>query len=170
MKRKIYFLMVFVWCCLIYSFSAADGTESAGTSGVIAETIVKIVVPDFETKEPIDQEAIMNKAHLIICKVAHFCEYAILGIFASLLLSTYALSGRRRCFLAWVFATTYAVTDEIHQIVVPGREAAIKDVGIDALGALCGVLFLYIMESMIQKIRRTDKKVNEVNSNGDLER
>jgi VanZ family protein len=37
-------------------------------------------------------------------------------------------------------AVLYAVTDEVHQTFVEGRAGAPLDVGIDALGALAGVL------------------------------
>ncbi|MBI1974847.1 MAG: VanZ family protein, partial [Parcubacteria group bacterium] len=41
----------------------------------------------------------------------------------------------------WV-AVIYAITDEIHQIFVPGREATIRDFLIDALGAFLAGLFI----------------------------
>ena len=69
---------------------------------------------------------------LILRKVAHLTEYAILGAL---------LRGRRRprpspCSLAGL----YAVTDEVHQTFVEGRLGAPLDVAIDTVGALVGVL------------------------------
>jgi VanZ family protein len=37
-------------------------------------------------------------------------------------------------------AVLYAITDEFHQTFTPGRNASITDVGIDAVGAILGVL------------------------------
>jgi VanZ family protein len=69
---------------------------------------------------------------LVLRKLAHFAEYAILG----------ALLARavRRPGLAVALAALYAVTDEVHQTFVDGRVGAPLDVGIDTLGALVGVV------------------------------
>jgi VanZ family protein len=68
----------------------------------------------------------------ILRKLAHLAEYAILG----------ALLARatRRPGDAVALAALYAVTDEVHQLFVEGRHGAPLDVGIDAVGAIAGVL------------------------------
>lgn len=45
---------------------------------------------------------------------------------------------------AWSLAVLYAVTDEVHQSFVPGRGPWTIDVGIDAIGALLGLLPTYL--------------------------
>lgn len=68
---------------------------------------------------------------LVLRKLAHFAEYAILG----------ALLARAVAALpAWVLGVLYAVSDEVHQSFVAGREGAVRDVAIDAAGVLVGVL------------------------------
>jgi VanZ family protein len=69
---------------------------------------------------------------LLLRKLAHVTEYAILG--ALLLRAT------RRPGLALGLATLYAASDEVHQHFVEGRHAAVVDVLIDGIGALVGVL------------------------------
>lgn len=55
-------------------------------------------------------------------------------------------------WLSWLFAVLYAVTDEFHQSLVPGRRASVWDVVIfDNLGAL---ISLWIIEV---KQKRPDK-------------
>ncbi len=76
---------------------------------------------------------------LVLRKLAHATEYAILG---ALLLR--ALWRELPAFAAGV---AYAVTDEIHQAFVRGRHAAALDVLIDAAGVLAGILLL-------QRVRR----------------
>jgi VanZ family protein len=68
---------------------------------------------------------------LVLRKLAHAGEYAVLG----------ALLARatERPRLAFVLAVLYAVTDELHQLVVPGRHGAPFDVAIDAIGVLIGI-------------------------------
>jgi VanZ like family len=71
---------------------------------------------------------------LVLRKIAHFCEYAVLG---ALLLRALA-----REVLAVAAGIAYAATDELHQHFVAGRHAAVRDVAIDAAGVLAGVLLL----------------------------
>jgi VanZ family protein len=52
---------------------------------------------------------------------------------------------RKRWWLAWLMAVLYAATDEFHQSFVPGRNAALTDVGIDAFGAAAGLLLLKML-------------------------
>ena len=69
---------------------------------------------------------------LVLRKLAHFAEYAVLG-----LLLVRAL-GREP--LAAAAGVAYAATDELHQHFVRGRHAAFRDVAIDAAGVLAGLL------------------------------
>ena len=70
---------------------------------------------------------------LLLRKAAHFTEYAVLG----------ALLARAvRELPAFAFAVAYAVTDELHQMFVPGRAGTLLDVAVDAAGALTGILVL----------------------------
>ncbi len=76
-------------------------------------------------------------------KLAHFGTYAILsalifqgegknGLFGPLL--------SRRTAGACLAAALYGVSDELHQLFVPGRQADPMDLLADALGALAGAL------------------------------
>jgi hypothetical protein len=71
---------------------------------------------------------------VVLRKLAHLAEYAVLGL----------LLGRAivRRTLAAVAGIAYAGTDELHQHFVPGRQAALRDVAIDAAGVVTGVLFV----------------------------
>jgi VanZ family protein len=68
---------------------------------------------------------------LALRKLAHAAEYAVLGALLA------RATGRPR--LALVIGVLYTVTDELHQLAVPGRHGAPLDVAIDAVGVLIGV-------------------------------
>jgi VanZ family protein len=68
----------------------------------------------------------------VLRKLAHVAEYAILG---ALLMR--AFSARSPAIAAGI---GYAVTDEIHQSFVAGRHAAARDVAIDSIGVVLGVV------------------------------
>ena len=67
-------------------------------------------------------------------KGAHVAEYAILGW-----LIQRARGYKRAWWLSWLLAVMYAATDEFHQSFVPGRNPAVADVTIDAVGAAIGI-------------------------------
>ena len=54
-------------------------------------------------------------------------------------------SVRRPKLLYWLIGSFYAASDELHQLFVPGRSGEIKDVLLDSLGVLLGVLLLGLL-------------------------
>jgi VanZ family protein len=69
---------------------------------------------------------------LVLRKLAHAAEFAILG----------ALLGRATSSppLAFVLGALYAVSDEVHQSFVPGRQGSPLDVAIDTVGVAVGLV------------------------------
>ena len=90
--------------------------------------------------------------HKLVRKCAHMAEYAALAF----LLCAYIVCVWQRApfyraaLIAWFISTLYGVTDEIHQLFVPGRSGAVKDVLIDAVGAAIGVLALAVLFGIVR--------------------
>lgn len=112
-RRAIRWLPVLLWMAAIFYVSAQ---------------------PDL----PHHPEATMD---LIIKKLGHMLEYGILAV-----LALWALRGggrvttARNLICALAIAGLYAISDEMHQHFVPGRNARTLDVGFDLLGALLALL------------------------------
>jgi len=68
---------------------------------------------------------------LVLRKLAHVAEYAVLG---ALLVRATGRSG-----LALALGVLYATSDEIHQTFVDGRAGRPLDVLIDTAGLACGI-------------------------------
>ena len=71
---------------------------------------------------------------LVLRKLAHTAEYAVLGALL--------LRAVKREVPAVALGIAYAVTDEVHQSFVAGRQGRPLDVLIDAAGVLLGVYLL----------------------------
>jgi VanZ family protein len=69
---------------------------------------------------------------LVLRKIAHLTEYAVLG---ALLVRALA-----RPWLALLLGALYATSDEFHQHFVRGRHAAWYDVVIDTVGVTIGIV------------------------------
>jgi len=76
-------------------------------------------------------------------KVAHMIEFGLLGYLTTRAFDRQWNGNRRRAIIvALALCTVYAVTDELHQLRVPGRFAEGNDVAADVLGVLLAqVLF-----------------------------
>jgi VanZ family protein len=72
----------------------------------------------------------------------HFLEYAILAALTlrALSRSVDPPEARRRAFtMALAITLAYALSDEIHQLFVPGRAFQLFDLAVDTAGALVGL-------------------------------
>jgi len=72
-------------------------------------------------------------------KVVHAIVYSVLGgLFFLALRQTSSLTVGRLIVLAAAFAFIYGVTDEVHQLFVPGRSAEVYDALADGIGGMLG--------------------------------
>lgn len=90
------------------------------------------------------QDTSITYAGRLIRKSAHFISYLILGFLVSHALkndasAASAIAWKRRG-ISLLLCVAYAISDELHQLFVPGRGPMLKDVLIDGSGATLGIL------------------------------
>ncbi len=112
---------VIVWGALIFTLS---------TSAFSAANTAKIIDPLLRWSIPGISAAAVDVCHMLVRKAAHFTEYGILFW----LLVRGPMKERR--YLALMLCVVYALTDEGHQVFVPGRTASLYDAALDSTGAL----------------------------------
>jgi VanZ family protein len=112
---------VILWGALIFTLSTS-AFSAANTSKVI-DPLLRWMIPGITA-------ASVDLCHMLVRKAAHFTEYGIL--FWLLVRGPMA----DRPYLALMLCVVYALTDEGHQIFVPGRTASLYDVALDSTGAL----------------------------------
>ena len=136
MKRKILpWTLVILWMALIFYLSHQLATKSNGLSKGATEIIV-------ETVEKVVPKVDINKSGFnhILRKNAHFFAYLVLGILVANGLRSVGLIGYKAIGFALLIYMFYAISDEIHQLFIPGRGGQVKDVIIDSAGAVVGIL------------------------------
>jgi hypothetical protein len=137
-----------LWAMVIYSVSG--DSKSVHHSSRIIEPVVRWLVPD------ISEEALWATV-LGVRKTAHFVEYAVLvillwiGFRGSVWNASEPRWSRRAAVAAVLGAIAFAITDELHQTFVPGRQGAALDVVIDSFGALSGIYALWLLGRWRQK-------------------
>ena len=97
----------------------------------------RVIIPVLHWLFPAATPRMLHLMHVGIRKMAHVMEF---GLF-SITVFHGIRGGRAGWRLSWALATlavavTYAGLDEWHQSFVPFREARVRDVAIDALGAV----------------------------------
>jgi len=138
---------------IIFYFSAQPAVESNEASSHIVDAVIRLFVPDFGQWDAIRQAELTGTLTLIVRKLAHALEYAMLGFFLHLHVFAWRrltrrvsagadATAKRRRIPWWVWGpiigVLYAATDEWHQGFVADRAPRIGDVGVDAVGLIAG--------------------------------
>jgi VanZ family protein len=144
MKRLLWWIPAVCMMIIIYHFSSQGAEKSTEVSMGVTETaiaqVAQVAAPQLTEAE---QTEVVISLEPYVRKLAHFTEYAILGMLLALALRrAHGITGWRWFFMSLLLAAAYAGTDEFHQLFVSGRAGRIFDVGIDSSGALCGLLVL----------------------------
>ncbi len=162
-KTKIFLsllpiILVFV---LIFVFSSFDATSSSSQSARIVRFIKKYIFPDLNTlKNKYDIKIVNDTASFIVRKIAHLSIYTLLGMFT--FAGLWPINNKKaRYFTAVGICMAYAVTDEIHQLYVPGRSCEIRDVLIDTCGSAVGALICLVIVLLLE-LRRIKKRQRRV--------
>jgi VanZ family protein len=119
LRRAVFFLRywlpVLLWAGLIFALSSISGLESG----------------------------LPKQWDFLLRKLGHIVEYAILTALLIRALQAHGLPPNKTLIWGALLALLYALSDEIHQSFIPGREGALRDVLIDGLGVgLVTLLFL----------------------------
>lgn len=133
------------WMAVIFWFSALPAAESSRQSGSLAHWLAQVIRPQASDTQ-LTQLAIW--LDYPIRKAAHMTEYAILGLLLFFFVRGWLLANWQSYAGAFVLAVCYAVTDEVHQIFVPGRSGQASDVCIDAVGILSGLFVIFLLQKI----------------------
>ena len=90
---------------------------------------------------------------MIVRKLAHFSECAVLGLWWGL------YAQRRPLKLAWLYGLPVAVIDELLQYFAPGRAPGFWDAALDYCGYFCG--FALVMAAAEWRRNRKNRKVGK---------
>jgi len=126
MKNRILLaFLILLWMITVFCFSNEDGQESSNTSGKIVKIIVETI-----NNERIEED----KIEVIVRKGAHLTLYTVGGVLIFMFFNTYEIVLKKKVIYTIVLGVLYAITDEIHQGIIPGRALKITDIFIDTVG------------------------------------
>ena len=143
--RKVSALLAVLLLGMMWFFSGQNGEDSGRLSGRVLDLLLRLWGREvtYSTREYLA---------FFVRKAAHFTVFLLLGLCVR--------PNMKKGWHAALFCLLYAVTDEIHQHFVPGRSCEMRDVGIDAAGALCGI-FLWLLFRKIKQGKKNRTLNNE---------
>ena len=137
-------LFVAAMLCIIFYMSSRSDVDLDTSTGII--TVIKDALATATTAifgHPVD-----------VSPIGHFTEFFLLGGALANALRLH-LSPRRACVIAIVLASLYGVTDELHQIFVPGRTCDLIDWVVDTVAALLASVLVTAFITLRQKRKKS---------------
>lgn len=141
MKKYIKATLLIALMILIFYLSSQVADESSTTSSVFVEMFFNIYKQLFNGSLNLEEFSVIFTTP--IRKLAHFSEFALLGMLSYLNIIEY--TSKRTIGLSIILSFIYSITDEVHQYFVPGRYCSIIDIFIDACGAIVGIIFIHLL-------------------------
>ena len=132
MKKIISTVLVVLWMILIFSLSNQVALVSSHQSSFFVNIITNIF-----------GNSNINIITFVVRKCAHFTLYLILGVLVLNALRYYKV--KNIIILAILICITYACFDEIHQLFIQGRSGEVRDVLIDSIGSLIGIVLFKLV-------------------------
>ena len=151
MKRKI--KAIIAWTVVIslmigiFCFSSQTADISSKTSRGFSHALFSLM-PWYNALGEIEQSQVLENFQFVMRKTAHYFVYALLG--ASMYLALKETINKKGMYIyAFFISALYAVSDEIHQGFVPGRSCEVRDVFLDSLGVLTGILVVMLIYNLL---------------------
>lgn len=146
MLKPLSFLPAIGMMYIIFYFSSQDGVTSAGLSLRVSTKVVELAARIFDhSLTPAEVAQYADLIHFLIRKCAHITLYFLLAVSVSFPLYVYGLRGIPLMLVAGGFCVAFACGDEYHQSMVQGRGPSKRDVMIDSIGVLAGVILVRIV-------------------------
>lgn len=149
-KKITFWTATILWMWVIFAFSAQPAEQSGEVSMGVVELIISLIrhlktIPVFSWLDSDSISVVMSNLEHYVRKAAHFTVFAVLGFMTYNLIASYGVNRRKVVLYAAVICLVYAISDEIHQLFVPGRAGQIRDVLIDFSGSLTALGMTYLL-------------------------
>lgn len=141
--RIILIFLILVWMGIVFYYSSQNSGKSSGLSLKISRAITK-------------DENQAKKVEPYIRKDAHLSEYIVGGMLFIGLFLTFDIKESYKILSSILCGVLYAISDETHQLFVPGRAGQVQDVLIDSIGVCLGVFGLMLVIEIIKRKRKTN--------------
>ena len=165
MKKRIYSAVAVALLVILYIVIFYLSSDLAEESSMKSSAVTRLLVKSWYFLQNGDNVQVsgdymdltMLSLEKLVRKLAHFTEYLCMGWLSySLVLLWWKGKLRNGRLLILMQLLLSASLDEFHQFFVPGRNASVKDVLIDSLGGITGMI---LIEFILRAKRRLSKVI-----------
>jgi len=142
-NTKIWWGIAVVFMGVIFYLSHQPAMNSNALSSQLTRVLLEVI-------PFVDPSTHSNQFNHLLRKSTHFLAYFGLAIIFWFVLP-YSKDSVKKYSIAWLLATLYACTDELHQLFVDGRGGQLSDVLLDSSGAALAMACLFILHKKTRK-------------------
>ena len=128
----------------IFLLSSQNAAESSKLSKSVTRKII-LFLKNVKTTNQKNVDELIKTSESLVRNFAHFLIYIPIGIFSMSFISTYKIKTKYTILICFMFGLSYAILDEVYQGYIPGRASDLKDVFLDMLGVIFGLLLILII-------------------------
>lgn len=150
LKKIVYLIMTILIISFIFYNSLQNGESSSETSMIVLNFINNML-------ENIGLNIMLEG--IFVRKLAHFVEFFMLGVFIMLTFEAFTNKIFSIIGFPMFFSIFIPVIDEYIQLYSDGRASSVKDVLLDFLGALTGIIIVSIFLSLKNKKKKKNKYI-----------
>lgn len=145
-KKTLSWVAVLLWMLAIYLLSAQPASYSnANSKGIVTRVVdTTVKVTKAQITEP-EKRKLIDRINSTAREYMHGVVFLVLGLLAQNAVLENRRKGLKALALALAVCMIFAVTDEFHQLFVPGRSFQISDLAMDSIGSMIGsgLVFLW---------------------------
>lgn len=156
--RIFIWILTFLWMGGIFFLSSRPVDVSREDSAWFME---KIGLANSKEEGADTNNLQMMNLQTYIRKQAHLILFAGLSVLFFLSLYGYFGKSEKTALIAFILTTLYGATDEIHQIFSK-RGAQIRDVLVDARGAVWGLMFMLVIFIIIENFPKLQRVLSKI--------
>ena len=146
--QTLSWLAVLLWMLAIYFLSAQPaGLSNANSKGIVTrvvDTTVKLTKAKITEPQKLE---LIERINSVAREYMHGVVFLVLGLLAQNAAAQSGARGKKVIAISLAICVAYAVTDEIHQLYVPGRAFQLSDIAMDAVGSMMGIGFVYCIRN-----------------------
>lgn len=163
-KKLAFISWVFVigWMIVIFILSAQPAAVSNNNSNAAAKAILKATEPVHRInvdKDTSEARSLIRRFNKRLREYAHSGVFLVLALLVINALKRSRIKGLRAYGASSAICVLYALSDEVHQLFVPGRAFQLFDLSMDFIGAVLGMLIFHVALVIIKSLARANTRV-----------
>ena len=153
-KKSKYIIWTIIWMGFIFCMS----NQPANISTELSQNIEKLLKHTPIIRNLLSDILNSRNSQFIVRKSAHIILFCFLSVLCFIVIYEIKKNVKIATVVSFSITFIYACIDEIHQLFIPGRGSQIKDVLIDSIGAIMGLIVINLIFMLKNKIKKLYSK------------